>query len=87
MRDTDYARELGSVFVEYKEGNEIRLERLLIKETGVEEIRLSWWKNGKLMRAPADLPEDGLVELFRKGVRAHLFTQEFLAQLKSAIDR
>jgi hypothetical protein len=87
MRDTDYARELGSVSVAYEEGSEIRLERLLIKSTGVEEIRLSWWKDGKLMRAPADLPEEGLLELFRKGVRAHLFTPEFLNGLKAAISR
>ena len=70
MRDTSYARELvPPVVLRYGDsGHEARLERLLVKGSGEEEIRLSWWKDGRFMRAPLDLPEADLLQLLVEGV-------------------
>jgi hypothetical protein len=43
MRDTKYARELREPGIKaWPSGSEGRIERLLIKQTGEEEIRFSW---------------------------------------------
>ena len=61
MRETDYAKELiPPAVVTFPGGDEARLERLLIKETGSVAIRLSWWKDGRIMMRPLDLPEADL---------------------------
>ena len=70
MRDTDYAEELvPPAVVIFPDGDEARLERLRIKETDSVEIRLSWWKGGRIMMRPLDLPEADLMKLLAKGVR------------------
>ena len=77
MLDTDYAKELVPPAVLTYEGeNEVRLERLLIKETGVVEIRLSWWKDGKMMPRPVDIPEADFWRLVAKGVRQGVLVAE-----------
>lgn len=77
LRDTSYARELVPAVVQgYSRGNEIRLERLLIKSSGEEEIRLSWWKNGRMAQRPADLPEDDLVAMIAEGLRCGVLDPE-----------
>ena len=73
MRETSYAKELvPPAVVTFPNGEEARLERLKIRETGNVEIRLSWWKDGRLMPRPLDLPEADLIKLlaisFRQGV-------------------
>ena len=77
MRETDYANELVSpAVVTFPDGDEARLERLLIKETGSVAIRLSWWKDGRIMMRPLDLPEADLVKLLAKGVRQGVLLPE-----------
>jgi hypothetical protein len=50
------------------EGDEARIERLIIKSSGQTEIRLSWWKDGRMMMRPLDLPERDLMTLLPRGV-------------------
>ena len=70
MRDTDYAKELvPPAVLKYDGGNEARLERLQMKETGEVEIRLSWWKDSRMMLRPLDLLEGDLLRLLAKGFR------------------
>ena len=71
MRDTEYARELcePGVMKWPSGGSEARIEKLLIKETDEEEIRFSWWKDGKLAIRPLDLSEHDLIALFRDALR------------------
>jgi hypothetical protein len=76
MRDTKYAQELASVAVGHS-----RLEKLLIKESGKEEIRLSWLPEGKMALRPLDLPENELLELFSEGIRAKIFSANFIREL------
>jgi hypothetical protein len=81
MRETDYQQELASVRVEFPSGGEGRLERILVKESGLEEIRFSWWKDGRFIPRPLDLPEAELLELLRKGISGGVFTDRFLLEL------
>jgi len=76
LRDTDYAAELarGSF-------SDARIERLRIKETNKEEIRFSWWPEGKMAQRPLDLPETELIELLKAGIKNQVFSDEFLTQL------
>lgn len=82
------------VVQQYPGGNEIRLERLLIKDQEAEEIRLSWWNNGRFQLRPADLPEGDLMRMIARGFRtgvlgpeaAERLEIECLGQLVDALD-
>ena len=80
MRDTDYATELATA-----DNDGCRIERLRIKSTGEEEIRFSWWKEGRMMMRPLDLPESQLLDLFREAIAKGVFKTEFLRDLHSAL--
>jgi hypothetical protein len=63
----------------------VRIERLFVKEFQQEEIRFSWWKDDKIMMRPLDLPEDELLELFRRAIDEGVFRPEFLKALKRVL--
>ena len=69
MRDTDYAKEIKSSVLVFPSGDEARIERLLIKSSGQEEIRLSWWKDGRMLPRPLDLSEQDFFRLIVQGIR------------------
>lgn len=70
MRDTNYATELvPPAVLEFPSGDEARIERLRIKATGQTEIRLSWWKDGRMMMRPLDLSEGDLLKLIARAIR------------------
>ena len=79
MRKTRYATEIATVILAHKNGSEDRLERLFIRADREERVRFSWWKKGKFMTRPLDLPEGDLLKLLRKGASAGVFTDRFLA--------
>ena len=90
MRDTPYATELvPPAVLGYEDGeNGARLERIYVKEPGTEEIRLSWWKNGRMQLRPLDLPEEELWDLLAKGIRQGVLTlrnSEALVDLMDAL--
>ena len=76
MRDTEYAKELASVSV-----GGATIERLYIKEEEQEEIRFSWWKDGRLMMRPLDVTEATLLELLEQAFSEDIFTDGFKLQL------
>ena len=76
LRDTEYAREIAAV-----EHGEARIERLYVKNEDQEEIRFSWWKDGKLMMRPLDLPENDLLVLLEKALDKDIFSSEFKYRL------
>jgi hypothetical protein len=80
MRDTTYATELATAEV-----NDCRIERLHVKGEGQDEIRFSWWPDGKMANRPLDLPEGLLLDLFRKAIEAGVFSDEFLRNLHSVL--
>jgi hypothetical protein len=63
-------------------GDECRVERLEIRDTGAIEIRFSWWKNGRLIIRPLHATEEQLLDLFNEGIRAGVFTPDFRRNLK-----
>jgi len=69
LRDTKYAEELARSVLTFPGGDEARIERLVIKATGSTEIRLSWWKDGKMMMRPLDLGEADFFKLIAQGFR------------------
>lgn len=77
MRSTKYADEIASA----DEGG-ARIERLRIKSTGVDEIRFSWWKEGRFQPRPLDLPEDDLLRLLRKAIDEGVFSDGFVGNLR-----
>lgn len=83
MRDTRYAQELCEPGVmKWPSGSEARIEKLLIKETGEEEIRFSWWKDGKMAIRPLDLSEHDLITLLSDALAKEVFTNDFKSKLK-----
>jgi hypothetical protein len=81
MRDTDYATEIKTAEI-----NACRIERLYVKGEGQEEIRFSWWPDGRIANRPLDLPEGELLPLMREAMRLGVFSDDFLRGLKSALD-
>ena len=69
VRDTNYATELCQPAILKDGEGEARLERLQLKKTGDVVIRLSWWKDGRMVPRPLDLTEQNLITLLAKGVR------------------
>lgn len=82
MRDTPYARELKTAI----DSNGQAIERILVKEHGQEEIRFSWWKDGKMMMRPLDLPEEELLSLLAKAITTGVFCEEFLRGLQGVLN-
>ena len=76
MRDTPYATELASVEID-----SCRIERIFVKAEGQEEIRFSWWPDGKMANCPLDVPEAQLLELMAGAIRSRVFTGTFLQGL------
>ena len=76
MRDTEYAIEQATAAI-----GDSRIERLFVKAENQEEIRLSWWPNGKMARRPLDMTEDLLVRLLAKGIREGVLSTRFLPRL------
>lgn len=82
MRSTSYADELA--FAEDAKG--ARIERLMMKADGAEEIRFSWWRDGRFQTRPLDLPESDLLPLFAKAIGADVFSDEFLRGLQTVLN-
>ena len=80
MRDTDYAKELASADI-----NGCRIERLFVKGENQEEIRFSWWVEGRMANRPLDLPEHELLALFRAAITEGVFTSDFLRDLHASL--
>ncbi|MCR0983137.1 hypothetical protein [Roseomonas populi] len=80
MRDTHYATELAHADI-----GGSRIERLHVKHQGQDEIRFSWWKDGRMMMRPLDLPENELLPLFQAAIRNGVFSEDFLRDLHAAL--
>jgi hypothetical protein len=86
MRETHYAQELCEPGIRrWPNGEEARMEKLHIKETGEEEVRFSWWKNGKIVPRPLDLSEDDLILLFKDALSKDVLTPMFRMKLRSML--
>lgn len=77
-RDTRYAQEIETAQDDMGQ----RIERILVKEKGREEIRFSWWPDGKFVIRPLDIPEDELLPLFRQAISKGVFSETFLDGLR-----
>jgi hypothetical protein len=80
MRDTPYATELATADL-----NGCRIERLHVKEQDQDEIRFSWWVDGRMANRPLDLPENELLPLLRLAIEQGVFTEAFLRDLHSML--
>jgi hypothetical protein len=76
LRDTEYAEERASTRL-----GAVRLERLFVKAENQEEIRLSWWPDGRMANRPVDVPEGDLVTLLAQGIRDGVLSAQFLPRL------
>ena len=77
MRSTRYADEIASA----DEGG-ARIERLRIKATLADEIRLSWRKDGRFQARPLDLPEGHRLRLLRKAIDERVVSEAFVGDLR-----
>jgi hypothetical protein len=82
MAETKYKKDIA-----YAEINECRIERIFVKDLGREEIRFSWWPNGRYATRALDLPEDELLPLLEAAISKGVFTSDFLSQLRKLLDR
>ena len=88
MNQSDYVREtqlygvIREGIFEFEDQQEYRVENLYIKNTGAEEIRFSWWKDGKFIPRPMHATEEQLLDLFNEGIEAGVFTSNFRQRLR-----
>lgn len=86
MRETKYAVELTDPAIRrFPSGDEARIEKLHIKESGEEEVRFSWWKDGKIIPRPLDLSENDLLHLLKDAFSKDVFTPLFKESLRKLI--
>ena len=86
MRETKYAVELTEpASRHFPNGDEARIEKLHIKKTGEEEVRFSWWKDGKMLPRPLDLSENDLLLLLREAFSKDVFTPLFKESLRELL--
>lgn len=93
MPDTRYAKELAKARVHDPAGSgeESRIERIFVKAKATEEIRFSWWTNGKFRARPLDLPLSELVLLVARGMTIQageteaVLPPDFLDQVKASL--
>ncbi len=87
LRKTAYAELCADARLELGGGAEVRLERLWVKGRAEETMRLSWWKNGRMVPRPADLSEAQLITLIERGINGKVLTPFFLRQLLMVMER
>lgn len=79
---TNYKTSISEAQIKIDDDHIAKAEKILINETGVEELRFSWWKdegkNPSFIPRPLDLPEEEWVELFYQAVRNKVVTQKFI---------
>ena len=79
MRDTKYAREQRTSKI-----GENRIERLFVKAHQQEEIRLSWWPEGRMANRPLDVTEADFIALLAQGIADGVLSSQFLPKLLTA---
>ena len=80
LRDTPDARQL----VTTRRGDH-RIERLWIRSSGQEVIRLSSRPDGQMSNRPMDVPEDEFIALLAQGVTQGVLSSRFVFGLIEAI--
>ncbi len=84
IKETDYCYVLAQGW-DREAANSICLERIFTKGR-CEEIRLAWWKEGRLVNRPADIDAPDWVPLFAKAIAAGVFTEaEQFGMLKAML--
>jgi hypothetical protein len=68
------------------DGDEVKIEKLLVKETKQEILRLSAWSQGELMESPLTFTEKELITLLQAGMREGILTPNFLTELRKVIE-
>jgi hypothetical protein len=81
MAKTPYATPLKSADVK-----DCWIERILINASGEQEIRFSWWPNGKFVPRPLDLPERELLPLISEAIKEGVFERDFLVELRDLLN-
>jgi hypothetical protein len=80
MAETTYQKPIAHADI-----NGDRIERIFVKDRGQEEIRFSWWPNGRLAPRPLDLTEDELLALVQAAIAQKVFSPMFLSKLKASL--
>lgn len=84
IKETDYCYVIKSAW-SGNENDSICLERIFTKGR-CEEIRLAWWKDGKMANRPADIDAVDWIPLFAKAVQQGVFTDtEKLGMLRALL--
>jgi hypothetical protein len=63
-----------------------KIEKLLLKGTPPEKIRISCWGKDQTRSLPLDLTEEELVDLLYQAIRAGILSPEFLNKLHSEFE-
>jgi hypothetical protein len=85
MKAIAHAKKLTSASINLG-GDEGKIEKVLLKESGQEQIRLSLWSQGKMQRSPLSLSEQELVALLQAGIQEGVLSREFIVELHSVIE-
>jgi hypothetical protein len=62
-----------------------RARRIYVHESATEEIRWCYYKNGRFVVRPPDIPEEDLLRLFEAAVAEGVFTPRFRQRLKQIL--
>jgi hypothetical protein len=66
--------------------DECRIERIHVTEFDRDEIRFSWWPNGKFVPQALDVTESHLLDLMAAAIKEGVFKQDFLTELRKLLE-
>ena len=81
LRDTEYAKEIAHADLGGK-----RIERIFIKRTMRQVIRLSAWRGNVMRTAPLVVSEDELLILMGDAIAARVFSHGFIRDLSDVLE-
>jgi hypothetical protein len=72
--------------IAHGEVDECRIERIHVTEFDRDEIRFSWWPNGKFVPQALDVTESHLLDLMAAAIKEGVFKQDFLTGLRKLLE-
>jgi hypothetical protein len=72
--------------IAHVEVDECRIERIHVVKLDQEEIRFSWWPNGRFVPQALDVTESHLLDLMAAAIKDGVFTPAFVAGLRKLLE-
>ncbi len=85
MKKPSPAKKLASASINLA-SDQGQIEKLILPGNDQEQIRISLWRDGKMLPLPITLSEQELVDLLHSAIHEGVLSRKFIADLHSIIE-